>query len=459
MKRYKLKVAGAAGVEPSLFNFQLSIILEKWPFILLAAASCAITFLAQRDTAVSSLITVPLGLRLENTLTGYAGYLWKMVWPVDLSIMYPLHANIAWRLVAESAIILTGISLLAWLERKICPWLIVGWLWFLVTLLPVIGLVQAGTQAMADRYSYFPLIGIFVAIAFSAQAMVAHFRISKSAVTTVAALMLGGCVLLTERQLRYWHDSETLFTHALAVEPSDIAHINLGSAYCEQNRASEAIREFIMAYKLNPQSYLAYKNVAAVFNETGNLPAAEACYRKAIALRPGTADAYDNFGIVLVKRGHFDEAMKAFSTAAQINATDSQPHFLMGRLFLQQGRDIDALKQLHAALQLDPHDLEILLFTISVLAADENPTVRNGAEASTLADRAVKLTGGRQPAVLDVQAMACAETGQFDAAVQIQQQAIKLSNAGDQKDDIDVMQKHLELYQKQQPWRQSFKKN
>jgi protein O-mannosyl-transferase len=457
---YKLKVADAVNSKPSTFNFRLSTLLEKWPFFLLAAASCVITFLAQRDTAVSSLTQVPFGYRLENSVTAYAAYLWKMVWPMDLSVFYPLHPLIAWQLVAESAIILSGISVIVWRVRKGSPWLIVGWLWYLVTLLPVIGLVQVGTQAMADRYSYFPLIGIFLAVAFSAQALADRFIFLKRWLAVAAVLMLGSCLMLTEVHLRYWHDSETLFTHALEVETSQTAHINLGVAFYEQKRRSEALKQYIMAFELYPagsDTILAYCNAAALLDEAGKLDAAAACYQKAVQLKPRNPDVYDNFGIVLVKLGRFDEAMKAFSAAAQIDATDAHPHFLMGRLMLQQGRDADALMQLHLALQLDPHDLEILLFTIGVLAADENQEVRNGAEAQVLADRAVKLTAGQEPAVLDVQAMALAETGQFDAAVRIQQQAIKLLAAtADQKDDIAVMQKHLELYQKQQPWRESF---
>ena len=173
----------APTTRPSIADHWRSIFVEKWPFFLLSAVLCIITFLAQRQSAVASLAHVPLGLRLENVLTAYAAYLWKMVWPVDLAILYPLHGHIPWPLVAESAVFLAGVSMIVWRERKISPWLIVGWLWFLVTLLPVIGLVQAGAQRMADRYSYFPLIGIFLAIAFSAQAAAVRFVFKKMVCT------------------------------------------------------------------------------------------------------------------------------------------------------------------------------------------------------------------------------------------------------------------------------------
>jgi tetratricopeptide (TPR) repeat protein len=453
VKSHQLKIASSTGN-------QLSTILEKWPFFLLAAASCVVTFFAQQDQAVRSLAVVPLGFRLENMLTSYAGYLWKMVWPLDLAIFYPLRAPIAWHLISESAIILAGVSAIVWRERKHSPWLIVGWLWFLVTLLPVIGLVQVGGQTMADRYSYFPLIGIFLVIAFSAEALAEHFSLIKKWLTPASILILGGCILMTEKQLRYWRDSESLFTHALAVEDSETAHISLGVALQAQNRVSEAMTQYILALRLDPESELAYGNLAKLFNDEGKLDLAAVYYREAVKFKAPSPLVHDSYGIVLVKLGHLAEAINEFSAAARVDATDAQPHFLMGRVFLQQGRDTEAVNQLQTALRLDPNNLEILIFTVSVLAADENPKVRNGAEAFMLAEKAVKLTGGQQePALLDTLAMACAETGQFDQAVQIQQQAIKLSQAAGQKDDMTVMQQRLQLYQKRQPWRESFTKN
>jgi len=458
VEAYKSRVASATGSEPSTFNFQLSTVLEKWPFFLLAAASCVVTILAQQKT-VSSLVRVPPGFRLENALTAYAGYLWNMVWPLHLAIFYPLRAPLPWQLVAESAIILAGISVIVWRERKGSPWLFVGWLWFLVTLVPVIGLVQVGSQAMADRYTYFPLVGIFLAVAFSAQALAGRFIFLKTWMVAAGVLILGACLVLTEKQLGYWHDSESLFTHALAVEDSAAAHLSLGIALQDQNRVSEAMTQYIMTLQLNPESDLACDDIAKLLDDQGKTEAAAFYCREAVQRKPGSRFAHVNFGIVLAKLGRFDEAMNEFSAAARLDAAYAQPHFLMGQLLLQQGRDAEAVPHFRAALKLDPDDGQMLIFTASVLAADENPRVRDGAEARVLADKAVKLTSGQQPAALDALAMACAETGQFDEAVQIQQQAVKLMEATGPKDDVAVMQQRLQLYQTHQPWRESFKKN
>ncbi len=455
---HKLKAAGSASGELSTFNFQLSIIWEKWPFFLLSALSCILTILAQQKT-VSTLASIPLYFRLENTLTAYAGYLWKMVWPFDLAIFYPLHSPIALPLIAEAAVLLAGISLIVWRERKSSPWLIVGWLWFLVTLLPVIGLVQVGRQAMADRYSYFPLIGIFLAITFSADGLVARFSFLKKWIISSAILILGICLVLSEKQLSYWRDSESLFTHALAVADSDVAHFCLGLTLQDQNRPTEAMNQYLRTLELDPGSDLAYDNIAKLLDDEGKIDFAARYCQEAVRRKPQSVFAHINFGIMLGKLHRYDEAIHELSVAAQLDASDVRPQFFMGQFLLKQGKNVEAMQHLKAALQIDPDDVQALIFTASVMASEKDQGIRNGASALTLAGRAVKLTGGRQPAALDVQAMACAEMGQYNEAVQIEEEAIKISQAANQGDNLDVLKQRLKRYQSHQPWRESFKEN
>jgi Tfp pilus assembly protein PilF len=434
------------------------LIREKWLFFLLAAALCMVTVLAQHD-AVSSLKIVPFNLRLENAIVAYGGYLWKMIWPLQLCIFYPLELPVAWSLIAASLVILAGVSIIVWLERQCQPWLIVGWLWFLVTLVPVIGLVQVGAQSMADRYTYFPLIGIFLAVAFSAQAFIAHFQRLEKWLALMAILILGACILVTENQLRYWHDSETLFTHALEVKDSAMAHASLGAVLQGQNKPSEAMTQYIMALRLDPELDSAYWNLAKLFGEEGKLELAAVYYREAVKRKPISPVPYDNLGVILAELKRPDEAMQAFSSAARVDPTATQPHFLMGRLLLQEGQDAEAVVQLHKALQLDPDDPQILIYTAGILAADQNEVVRNAREARALAEEAVKITNGQQSAALDVLAMSRAEAGDFGGATLIQMQAIKLARAVGQADDLALMQQRLELYEKHQPWRESFRVN
>jgi len=445
----------AGGERPAANFFRL--VFEKWPFFLLSAASGVITCLAQHD-AVNSLAHLPLSLRLENVLTAYAGYLGKMVWPVNLAIFYQLRAPIAWSLIAESVIILTGISILVWRVRKSSPWLFVGWFWFLVTLLPVIGLVQVGGQAMADRYTYFPLIGIFLAITFSAQSLAGQFGFLKRWQALAAVLILGSCVWLTENQLRYWHDSESLFTHALAVSPSEPGYLCVGNALNDQKKDAEAMHQYIMAWRLNSASAMANGNIGFMLYAEGKTALAAVYYKKAVQGEDPSSAMFKNYGMVLAKLGRFDEAMSQYAIAARIDPASADPDILMGELLLREGRDVEALTHLRAALRLDPDNFEMVILTANLLAADESPLARNGAEAHALAERLLQQTGDQQPAALDALAMADAETGQFAEAVQLQEKAVKLTGANGPKEDLAVMQKRLESYQRRQPWRESFKK-
>jgi Flp pilus assembly protein TadD len=219
---------------------------------------------------------------------------------------------------------------------------------------------------------------------------------------------------------------------------------------------SEAMTHYFMALELNPESDYAYGDIGSILASQGKTEMAAVYYQKALKRNSRSPSLHNNYGIVLVKLGHGDEALKEFSAAAQVDETDAQSQFLIGRLLLEEGRDVEALPHLHKALQLAPNNLELLIFTICVRAANENPQIRDGKEALMLATKTVKLTGG-QPGALDALAMACAETGQFDQAVQIQQLAVKLIAVTGTKDDVALLQRRLQSYQAHQPWRESFK--
>ena len=450
----QLQNFGTAMDGPINVKFWLSMIWEKWPFLLLTVASCVITYLAQHDALSDSL--TPL-LRAETALTAYGGYLWKMIWPVDLIIFYPLHWHIPWQSMAASAIILAGVSIIAWRERKICPWLIVGWLWYLITLVPVIGLVQVGSQAMADRYTYFPLIGIFLAITSSGQALIARWPFLKTCFSAAAVLILVACLALTEVQLGYWSDSYTLFSHALKVTPSEPGYLCVGSALKDQNRDSEAMTAFIMAWRLNSNSELANGSIGAMLNEEGKTELAAKYYQKALRNGSTFPSLYNNYGIILAKLNRYDEALSQYSTAVKLDPTSPIPHVLMGDLMLQKGDDGTALRQFRMALQLNESDYELTMFVANLLAASADSKARNGEEARALAERLLEQIGEQQPVALDALAMADAELGRFDEAEQLQQKAVHLVEVNGPKEDLPTMQKRLESYRKHEPWRESFK--
>ncbi len=455
----KLQVAGSEprNFQPSTFNLQL--LLEKIPFFLVTAASCAITFLAQSQrggSAVVSLTTVPLHYRLKNVPLAYVEYLEKTFWPTKLAIFYPLQEKIPGSSVVIPVALLVFISLGAIWFYRTRPYLFTGWFWFLGMLVPVIGFVQVGGAAFADRYSYLPAIGIFIAITFAVCDLAARFKIPSFLLAGTAIFILAACIITTENQLRHWRNSVTLFQHALAVTTdNDVARDNLGVALELQGRLPEAAEQYRAATHLEPNRYIPFHNLASVLDRLGRPTEALAAHREAVRLEPQKQTLHHVLGLTLVTAGKDDEALKEFSEAARLDPHYPWPHVEIAKIYLRQNRDTNALDELRAALRINQNNIEILTFTAQVLAASENPATRDGHNAFLLAAKANALANGRQPTVLDVLGMACAELGKFDDAQMAAQTALDTANALKLK-NLEPIQQRLELYKNHQPWRESF---
>jgi tetratricopeptide (TPR) repeat protein len=468
------------------------LVLEKWPFFVLVAVSCVITFLVQHHGGmVVPLEEIPLHYRLGNVPLAYMRYLLKMLWPVHLAIFYPLPKTISPLAVVAAVAVLLAISAAAWLGRKRSSYGLVGWLWFLGTLVPVIGLVQVGHAAMADRYTYFPSIGVFIALTFTVRGWANRLQFPPTVITLAAVLILGGCVALTENQLRCWRDDESLFSHAISVtKDNEPAHLCLGQVYEMEGRKADALSEYRIGLTLNPYRVKTYSNLAHLLADSGqtnealaelrealwlypedalshdalaNLLAdsghtneALAEFREAVRINPKDAALHDNLGAMLVKLGRFDEAMAHYAEAAQWDPADWRAPYLTGKVLLKQGRDLEAISYFRQAMQIDPDNLQVLIYLAQVLASDENPKVRDGHTAFALASRANTLTGGAQPAMLDALGMAWAELGRFDDAQKAAQEALNLTQASGMTNDAAVVQQRLQFYQNHQPFRQSF---
>jgi protein O-mannosyl-transferase len=439
---------------PSLHH-SITPFLDKFPFLLLSLGSCVVTFLAQRSEAVIGLIPFPLGLRLQNAVVSYAQYLLKMLWPADLAVIYPLPHQLAGPKVLLAAVFLFVISMLVWRFRRERPHLLVGWLWYLGTLVPVIGVVQVGGQAMADRYTYVPLIGIFIAVAVEGGFWVKRFGLR--ALALAAGLLLAACALTSEAQLRYWKDNESLFARALAVTHDNAtAHVNLGVTLEQQGQLQEALKHYEAALRINPELTQAHNNAANLLDELGKPDEALAHYREALRLKPNAALAHANLATLLVKLGQYDEAMRHYLQAAELSPEDPRPHYLMGKADLRSGRHAQAVAHFRDAIRLDPNNLKSLTWLARVQAADQSKLIRNGPDAVVLAERANSLTEGHQPFVLDTLAMAYAETGRFTEAVQTQRKAIDLAASAEDKQTLSMLREHLRCYESNQPWRDAF---
>jgi len=291
---------------------------EKLPLLALAAAASGAAFWAQRQGgALVNAQTLPIGMRLANAAVSYIRYLAKIVWPVNLSVFYP-YAPVPNRAAAAGALVLGAVSVLAFRWRRGRPWLLTGWCWFVLTLLPVIGLVQVGVQSMADRYLYIPVIGLMIAAAWS---------FSGRAAAAGGAIAIALCAGMTWRQVHYWIDGETLFRHAIAVtENNYIAHDNLGVELDRQNRGEEALAEYREAVRIQPGDRHAEYNLAQALFAKGERRLREGKYGEARALfeeglrhQPGSAAAHTYLGVLEAIGGDAAAALASFDTAIRLD--------------------------------------------------------------------------------------------------------------------------------------------
>ena len=379
-----------------------------------------------------------------------------MFCPVNLAVIYPLN-RIATTEFIFAVVALVLISALAWRGRNVRPYFLMGWLWFLGTLIPVIGLIQVGSASMADRYTYLPGIGILIAAVFTLAAAVEKNTFLKLISPSLSALVLVTSVSLTEMQLQHWRSSEALFRHAAAVTVNnDVAHVDLGTALDGAGRTDEALAEFRAAVRINPDRPQVHFNLGLMYRRAERHAEALAEFREASRLDTGNAAAHSAAGGELAALGKYDEALKAFAAAEQLSPHYAMPHLETAKVFFLQGRDPEAVDELRAALRAEPDNFEILSATAHYLAANENADARDGRNAVVLALKASELSGRNQPGVFDILGMALAETGDFTNAVTCAQNALDLANLAKMK-KLEPLQRRVELYKQNQPWRESFR--
>lgn len=334
---------------------------EKIAIFVLAAASIAVTYVAQsRGGAVRQFTDAPISLRISNAIVSYARYLISLFWPGELGVYYPFSPEgiPLWQ-VAASLALLAGATIVAIRSMDGRGYLITGWAWYLGTLIPVIGLVQVGGQAMADRYSYIPSVGLFVMVVWGVSDLVAQRPVQSRATAVVAIIWLTIIGSLAWVQVGFWRDSITLYRHSLLVAPgSVVVHYNLAHALGKQGNLNEAFTHFSEALRIKPDFFDALINIGVTLNDQQRFGEAITYLTRAVQLEPRSSKAHLQLGIGLAQSGRSDEALRHFYQALGFEPSDPDVRTNLGLMLARQGKLPEAGEQLNEALRLNPNSPE-----------------------------------------------------------------------------------------------------
>jgi protein O-mannosyl-transferase len=347
---------GAGGTGQGRTLPWMKLVWEKAPFFVLAVAASVVTFVVQqRGGAVAAVEHLPLGARVGNALISYSRYLGKLFWPAHLAVYYPHPGHWPLGTVLLAGGLILGLSMLVWMRRPRYPYLLMGWLWFLGALVPVIGLVQVGEQAMADRYTYLPSLGVLVIGVWGACELSRRWRYQVLALSVAGGAAILLCLVLMWQQIGYWQDGETLFRHALEVtENNSMAHDSLGIALDKKGQTDEAIRQYQAALRLKPGYADAHNNLGAALEKKGQSDEAIRQYQEALRLEPDDALAHNNLGAALDKKGQSDEAIRQLQAALHLKPDYAEAHNNLGAALDKKGQSDEAIRQYQEALRLKP---------------------------------------------------------------------------------------------------------
>ena len=395
-------------------------VLEKIPLIALSAVSSIITFLVQK-AAVGRAEDLPILERINNAIVSYVLYIWQMLWPMNLAVFYPHPENrLPLREIVSCLFVLICITALAIALRKQRPYLIAGWLWYLGMLVPVIGLVQVGWQGRADRYTYLPQIGLYIAATWGVADLTALYRHQRTILSTAAILIIGSLSLCAWVQTTYWRDSETLFRHALAVTANnDVAKNNLGIVFLGQGKVDEAI----------------------------------SMLQAAVDLRPANSPAHENLAKALLQKGQVSEAIIHYRKLLELQPDNIEVHNIVGTVLTQQGRVREGVEEWQKVLAIQPDNGNAMSNLAWVFATSPDDSLRDGAQAVQLAEQALHISARRIPLLFRTLAAAYAESGRFSEAIQTAQQGFELANAQGNSGLATELQGNISLYQERQPLR------
>lgn len=432
------------------------LLAEKVPLLVLAAVVGGITWHAHTRLGMTTFdYGISPDMRLANGFISYLRYIGKALWPAGLSPMY-LHPG-RWPgwLAGLALLALVVVSWLVLREARRQPHLTVGWLWFVGTLLPVIGFVQVGVQAMANRFVYVPIIGLWLMVVWSAADWFAGLKRGRLAAALTSGLALAGCVALSSYQLGHWRNSVALFEYAIRVDPNNfVAHNNLAYTLLQQQQVQPALHHAREALRIRPAYPEAQYQAGVALLLLNQLPDAIPHLRQAVRLDPNWALARFELARALARLGQATEAIAEYEAGLKLNPADAEGHAELAELLAAQGRAQEAIAHYRRAVELRPDMVRALNNLAWLLATHPQAELRDGAQAVQLAERACALTGRKEAFLLGTLAAAYAEVGRFDDAVKTAEQARQLALAAGQQAVAQANARLLEQYRAHRPVRQ-----
>jgi len=398
------------------------LVLEKIPLFLLSAVSSIATMTAQRF-AIGTTESLPLTWRITNAIVSYFTYLRQIAWPHDLIPFYPHpEGTVPLTEVIVLSSLLVAVTLAVAMLRRRYPYIFVGWFWYLITLLPVIGIVQVGLQGHADRYTYLPAIGIVIAVVWTVRNLTAAWQSRSFILAPIAVAVVFALAVLSYAQTKHWHDTESLWTYTLNISPdNDVAHAGL----------------------------------AGIQLERGDLEIAISHYRRALELRDGNSAAHYGLALALAHQRKFDEAIAHWEKSLEIQPDNNAARNYLGTAYASIGRDREAVAQWEQTLAYDPENGDAANNSAWLLATSQNAELRDPAKAVELAKRAANLPGGSNPIVYRTLAAALAENGQFDDAIRAADRAQELSQGNANSAVADEMARWIALFKQGRALRQA----